>query len=308
MSDPELSLTGFCIPLREPFRGVAERKGILIEGESGWGEYSPFPGYSDGNEQWAWNAAVSCAGRPWPTPVRDSVQVHVTLGEVSPERAAGIVASSGCSAAKVKVGYPGDEARVEAVRDALGPGGRLIVDANGAWDLDLAVARIRRLGRFHLDLVEQPVATPDEMRILRRMVDVPLAADECMQTPADAEHLAKIEAADVLVLKVQNMGGIDPCLLAVERSGLPAIVSSLIETSVGLAAGLYLAAALPELPFPCGLGTAGLLKGDVVTDSLVPNEGFIEVRRPPVNPALLRRFRSNSPEEIPVLSPPAPGR
>lgn len=269
--------------------------GVLVKGPAGWAEYSPFPGYSDGNEPLAWQAAVSSATRPWPPAVRESVQVHATIPEVSAEKAAAMVAVSGCSAAKVKVGDDGEEARVEAVRHVLGPHGTLIVDANAAWDVDEALKRIRQLTRYNLDLVEQPVSSMWEMRRLRAAIEVPLAADESVRSPADAKSFAENEAADALVLKVQNMGGVGEALFAAELSGLPIIVSSLLETSVGIAAGLALAAALPELPYPCGLGTVGLLEGDVVADSLVPLSGVLAVRRPELDGSRLAPYECQLP-------------
>lgn len=281
---------GFRIPLRLPFRGVTERQGILLGGPSGWGEFSPFPGYSDGKEAPAWRAAFLSATEPWPSPLRRSVQVHVSVPEVSPEQAAEMVAASGCRAAKVKVGDAGEEGRVEAVRGALGRQGALIIDANGRWDFDLALQRIRCLGRYGVDLVEQPVATAGDMGRLRRTIDLPVAADELVGSVEDARYLAKMEAADVLVLKVQSMGGVNEGLRAVQGSGLPAVVSSPVETSVGIAAGLALAAALPELPFSCGLGTLDLLGGDVVREGLYQTGGELHVRRPEPDESLLVEY------------------
>jgi len=194
-----------------------------------------------------------------------------------------ILKRSGCNAAKVKVAEGDDEARLEAIRDALGPGGRITIDANGAWDVHQAMEAIRVFRRYGIDLVEQPVATVEEMKYLRKRIDIPIAADESAATPGQAERVARLEAADVLVLKVQHMGGVADALKAVESTGLPAIVSSLIETSVGLSAGLALAAALPELDYPCGLATASLLESDVVANPLLPVDGRIQVRRPDVD-------------------------
>ena len=173
-------------------------------------------------------------------------------------------ASAGCRTAKVKVAEPGqpesaDVERVAAVRDALGPGGRIRVDANGAWDVDTAVRRTRELDRAAggLEYVEQPCATVEELAAVRRQVDVPVAADESIRRAEDPLRVARLEAADVAVLKVQPIGGVAACLRVAEQIGLPVVVSSALETSVGIAAGLALAAALPELPYACGLATAG---------------------------------------------------
>ena len=285
----------FSIPMTTRFRGVTAREGVLLEGPQGWGEFSPFAEYPPAVcVRWL-DAAVEAATKPWPEPVRQRIPVNVTVPAVDPERAHAIVSSSGCSTAKVKVAEPGqteaeDLARVEAVRDALGRSGRLRVDANGAWDVDVAARIIGALQRFDLEYVEQPCADLEAMAALRRRVDVPLAADESVRTAADPLRVAGLEAADLIVLKVQPLGGVWPALRVAELAGLPAVVSSALETSVGLAAGLALAAALPELPYACGLGTGVLLEGDVVTDRLVPDDGGLTVRRPAVDEGLLASY------------------
>lgn len=284
----------FDIPLKVQFRGQARRTGAVLHGPQGWGEYSPFPGYPTDSRTYM-EAAYSAAFEPWPPPVRDWIPVHVTVPALSPEDAAALVKGSGCAAAKVKVAEGDDEARVEAVRDALGPGGRLVVDANGAWEVDQAVRNIRRLYRYSVDLVEQPVSGYLDMAKVRKAVEVPIAADELAFSEEAVRRIVKVEAADVLVIKVQCLGGVQASMRVVEASGLPVIVSNLIETSVGLSAGLALAAALPDLPYPCGLGTITLLDGDLVTDSLIP-EGGMDVRRPDVDLARLERFAGSQPD------------
>lgn len=191
-----------------------------------------------------------------------------------------MVRESGCRAAKVKVAEGNDELRLEAVRDALGPSGRLTVDANGAWSVEEAQKWIKVFARYGVELVEQPVADLDGMAKLRLLVDVPIAADELVTSPESARHIAALGAADVLVVKVQSIGGVARAMQAAESARLPVIVSSLLETSIGISAGLALAAALPDLPFPCGLATIQLLAGDVVADPLLPADGQLEVRRP----------------------------
>lgn len=280
----------FRIPLTTPFRGVTYRTGAVVAGPSGWGEYSPFPGYSDGEVDRCRAAAVACATVSWPEPLRASVPVHVTVPALGPDEAAALVRNSGCPAAKVKVAEGDDYSRVEAVRDALGPGGLITVDANGAWSVDQAVRQIDLLAPLGLALVEQPVRTLEEMSELRRRVEVPLAADELVTSAAQARRIAEGDAADALVLKVQSLGGIHESIRTVQSSGLPGIVSSLVETSVGLSAALALAAALDELPYTCGLDTAGLLAGDLVAEPLLAHDGAMRVRRPEADPQLLARW------------------
>ena len=286
-----LGVKGFQIPLRLRFRGVDRRSGLLFKGVEGWGEFSPFPEYGPELTRHWRAAAVEAATRPWPAPRRTAIPVNVTVPATTPERAAAIVAASGCSTAKVKVGEGDDLARVRAVRDALGPAGKIRVDVNGAWDLDEAARQIRRLSPLGLEYVEQPVRSAGDMARLRRLVDVPLAADELVRLAEDPLHLRLGEVADLVVLKVQPLGGVWRALEVAEAIGLPAVVSSAVETSIGIAAGLALAAALPELPYACGLATVLLLEGDVVAEPLVPANGCIHLRRPEVDPGALDRWR-----------------
>lgn len=285
----------YSIPMRTRFRGVDHREGVLISGPAGWGEFSPFAEY-EAKECARWLAAArEAAYDGWPPPRRDLIAVNATIPAVDPARAHALTAASGCRTAKVKVAERGqrdadDLARVEAVRDALGPAGRLRIDVNGAWDVDHAVAMIKALGRFDLEYVEQPCATLAELATVRRRVDVPVAADESIRRADDPLRVRAAEAADVAVLKVQPLGGVRAALRIAEACGLPVVVSSAVETSVGLAAGLALAAALPELPYACGLGTLSLLAGDVVADPLTPDGGAIAVRRPSLDAAALAPF------------------
>ncbi|WP_233510998.1 o-succinylbenzoate synthase [Actinomadura craniellae] len=281
--------------MRTRFRGITTREGMLLHGPAGWGEFSPFAEYGPAESARWLAAAREAAEEGWPAPVRDRIPVNVTVPAVGPVRARELVEESGCRTAKVKVAEPGqgeadDLARVEAVRDALGPAGRIRVDVNGGWDPDRAVRMIRLLDRFDLEYVEQPCATLEELALVRRRVDVPVAADESIRRAEDPLRVRAAEAADVAVLKVQPLGGVRAALRVAEACGLPVVVSSAVETSVGLAAGLALAAALPALPYACGLATLSLLEGDVVTDPLRPVAGEIPVRRPEVDEAALRRY------------------
>lgn len=287
-------LRPFRVPMRQRFRGVTERTGVLLQGPAGWGEFSPFPEYGpDYAARWL-AAALEAAAAPFPAAVRDRVPVNTTVPAVDPVTAHRLVTTSGCSTAKVKVAEPGQELaddveRCAAVRAALGPGGAVRVDANGAWDVATAVLSITRLARAAggLEYVEQPCRTLEELREVRRRIDVPLAADESVRTAADPVRIAGLDAADVIVVKVQPLGGVVRALEVVAAAGLPAVVSSALETSVGLAAGVALAAALPELPYACGLGTATLLISDVTDRPLQPIEGHLEVRRVAPEAALM---------------------
>jgi len=297
---PELlgTLRAFAIPMRTRFRGITVREGALIRGPAGWGEFSPFAEYGP-RESARWLAsAIESATVPWPAQVRDRVPVNVTVPAVGPERAAQIVAASGCLTAKVKVAERGqasseDIERVAAVRDALGPGGRIRVDANGGWSVPVAARMLRELDRYRLEYAEQPCATLDELAQVRRLVDIPVAADESIRKADDPLRVRAAGAADIVMVKVQPLGGVRPALRIAEACGLPVVVSSAVDTSVGLAAGLALAAALPELPYACGLATMSLLSGDVTAEPLAESGGELPVRRPAPDPGALARWETD---------------
>ena len=279
----------FDLALTTRFRGVTRRSGLLLHGAAGWGEWSPFPEYVRPEIDAWWAAAVESATTQWPAAVRDSVPVNSIVPAVPAQVAGRYALAGGCSTAKVKVGEASqaltdDLARVEAVRDALGPQGRVRIDANGAWSVDQALAAIRELARFDLEYVEQPCASVEELAELRLALarahlDVSIAADESIRRSGDPERVVALQAADIAVLKVQPLGGVRRCLELAERLGLPVVVSSALESSVGIAAGVALAAALPELPYACGLNTLALLDRDVTATPLVVRDGLLQVRR-----------------------------
>ena len=292
------------VPMTTRFRGITVREGVLLEGPGGWGEWSPFLEYDPAvAEPWLRCAEEAAAG-DWPAPLRDRVPVNVTVPAVGPERAHDIVARSGCRTAKVKVAEPGqdeaeDEARLEAVRDALGPDGLVRIDVNGLWDVDTALIRLPVLDRAAggLEYVEQPVAQVEDLAVVRRRQHVPVAADESIRRAADPYRVRDLEAADVAVLKVQPLGGVRACLRIAEDIGLPVVVSSALETSVGIAAGVALAASLPALPHACGLATVALLTDDLAAEPLLPVDGALPVGRPTVDPAAFDRLAA-APERV----------
>ncbi|MEU7789613.1 o-succinylbenzoate synthase [Amycolatopsis sp. NPDC049159] len=276
----------YAIPLRTRFRGITVREGVLLRGPAGWGEFCPFADYSDAESAPWLRAALEASETGWPAPVRDRVEVNTTVPVVAPEKAYELVRASGCRTAKVKVADPrvslaDDCARVEAVRDALGPDGAIRVDANTAWDVATAVRAITDLDKAAggLEYAEQPCPTIDDLAEVRRKVGVRIAADESIRRAEDPLKVAVAGAADIAVLKVAPLGGVRRALEVAEACGLPCVVSSAVETSVGLAAGLALAGALPELEFACGLGTISLLAGDVSAEPLSPVDGFLPVLR-----------------------------
>jgi len=297
----------YAIGLRTRFRGLDVRHGMLLEGPAGWAEFAPFDDYDIAACVPWWQAAVEAATVGWPAPVRDRIPVNVTIPACAPDRAAAIIAAHpGAHTAKVKVAEAGqtlgeDLERVAAVRDALGTAGWIRVDANGGWpDPEVAAAAIVALHReVGLQYVEQPCATVEQLARVRRLVDVPIAADESIRRAADPLRVAREHAADIAVIKVAPLGGVAAALRLIEAIGLPVVVSSALETSVGIAAGVALAAALPELPYACGLATVALLDRDVCAEPLLAVDGYLPVRRAVPDPAALAALAA--PHDVSVM-------
>jgi O-succinylbenzoate synthase len=298
------------LPMRVRFRGLLEREVLLLRGPSGWGEFGAFVEYGD-DEAARWLAAALEAGwGSWPAALRDSVPVNATVPAVAAEDVAAVLERfPGARTAKIKVAEPGqpladDLDRVAATADALGgAGARVRVDANGGWSVAEALDALPRLaaaaGSATFEYAEQPCGSIEELAELRAALAraghrIPVAADESVRKAEDPLRVAVSGAADVVVVKVAPLGGVRPALAVAEQlgaqHGLPVVVSSALDTSVGIAAGLALAAALPELPYACGLATVGLFEHDVTDDALVPDSGSIAVRRAVADPERLRRF------------------
>ncbi|MBW0118474.1 o-succinylbenzoate synthase, partial [Pseudonocardia abyssalis] len=203
----------YSLPMTTRFRGITVREGLLLEGPAGWGDFCPFPEYADPEARAWFDAAHEAAFDGWPAPVRDTVPVNAIVPAVSPSVAHAMVVASGCGTAKVKVAdapgsLPDDLARVEAVRDAVGPGGHVRVDANARWSVDEAVVAIRSLDRAAggLQYVEQPCESLADLAAVRRRVDVRIAADESIRRASDPLKVAVAGAADVVVLKCAPLG------------------------------------------------------------------------------------------------------
>ncbi|MGO3147814.1 MAG: o-succinylbenzoate synthase [Leucobacter sp.] len=278
------------IPTRTRFRGISVREAVIFEGPNGASEFSPFLEYDDAEASRWLAAAIEFGWGEIPAPLRDSIPVNATVPAVGPEDVPGILARfPGCTTAKVKVAERGqtlqdDIDRVRAVREVMGADALIRIDANGGWTVHEARTAITALAEFTLDYAEQPCATVPELAELRQQLggSVRIAADESVRKAEDPLAVARAGAADLIVVKVQPLGGIVPALRVIEEAGLPVIVSSALDTSIGISMGLHLAAALPVgmLAGACGLGTVALLKGDVAVEPLLPVNGELPVRRP----------------------------
>ena len=268
---------------------------VLVEGPQGWGEFSPL-GDDDLATTARWLTAATEPGTVgWPDPVRGRIPVAVGVPAVDAVSAHHIVTESRCRTATVEVGSGDDVARLQAVRDALGVGGAIRCDAHGRWRRDEAAAAIARLDRAAggLEFVARPCRDAGDVAALRRSIDIRIA----MVASAEA---GPAEAADIALLTCGPLGGARRALRVAERTGLPCVVTSGPQTTIGLGAGLALAGALPDLPFACDL--AAMPDGDVVADSrrLRPVDGFLPVApMPPApQPDLLARHAVTDPDRV----------
>jgi O-succinylbenzoate synthase len=268
------------LPMRVRFRGIDVREVALFEGPVGWGEFGAFLEYGPVEAAHWLASAVEAAYTEPPKPRRTRIPINATVPTVDAARVPDVLARfPGARTAKVKVAEPGqtladDVARVNAVR-ALVPTVR--VDANGGWTVQEAVAAARALtADGPLEYLEQPCATVPELAEVRRLVDVPVAADESIRKADDPLLVVRAKAADIAVVKVAPLGGVARMLDIAGQIDVPIVVSSALDSAVGMSRGLLAAACLPDLRHACGLGTGGLFVEDV-TDPSPPVDGYLPV-------------------------------
>lgn len=275
------------LPMRVRFRGITVREVALFDGPAGWGEFGAFLEYQPPESAHWLASGIEAAYGVSPTPRRVLIPINATVPAVSAAEVPDVLARfPGAGTAKVKVAEPGqtladDVARVAAVR-ALVPVVR--VDANGGWTVTQAVEAARALGP--LEYLEQPCATVEELAEVRRLIDVPVAADESIRKAEDPFRVVNLAAADIAVVKVAPLGGVRRLLDIAAAIGIPLVVSSALDSAVGMSRGLLAAACLPNLPHACGLGTGGLFVEDVV-DPVPPVDGYLRIGPVTPDPARL---------------------
>ncbi len=276
------------VPLRSKFRGVTFREALLFKGSARYAEFSPFLEYED-QEASVWlKAALEFANSPINKPLRDTIEINATLPAVSEAKIAGVLENFGSfKTVKIKVSETGqnledDLARITAVKN-LYPEARIRLDANGGYSMEQAIALLQKLDGIPIEYFEQPVSTVEELLELKKVMvssglGVKIAADESIRKASDPILVSESGAADIAVLKVQPLGGISRSLEIASQMNMEPVVSSALETSLGISQGLFLASQLPALTYACGLGTVSLLESDIAKNPLIPVNGFLEVQ------------------------------
>ena len=290
------SLRVLALPMRTTFRSLDVRETALIKGESGWGEFAPFVEYSD-QESLPWlESAIEAADKPLSPALRELIPINATVPASNDEAEIEQIMSwyPGVDTVKIKVGtgIREDLARIKAVRKYL-PKAKIRIDVNGSWSPDDALININAIynevAGDSLEYVEQPVANLDELKQLKEgiSVDVKIAGDEVLRKAKDPFAISLDGAIDILMLKVSPLGGIKRAMDLAIHHKLPVVVSSALESAVGISHGLALAARLPELDYACGLGTSALFNQDISHIPII--NGAIKVKNYPIDIAQIER-------------------
>jgi len=272
------SLRVISLPMKTNFRGINHREVAFFEGPQGWAEFSPFLEYSD-EESSRWLAcAIEAATQAPPALYRSSIAVNATLPALNGESEISqiLAAFPGCTTIKIKVGTNEEEdlARIAMVRK-LSPHAKIRIDVNGLWSVDQASRFLERCGE--IEYVEQPCASVEELRELKSRVDVKIVGDEILRKSTNPFEVDLKGAIDIVMLKVQPLGGIANAHALAAHHKLPVVVSSALESAVGINYGLTLAASFQELSFDCGLATGSLLASNVADLAIV--DGKMQITR-----------------------------
>lgn len=292
------SLQVLSLPTRTNFRSVTKREVALFKGPNGWGEFSPFLEYEKEEAAYWLGAGIEAAFGQLPLTHRDEIEVNATLPSVDTKIDVANILSwyPGAKVVKIKVGgdLNLDIARIENAF-AVNPNFKVRLDVNGGWSVkeatDSVSQIIDRIGIEKIEYIEQPVATLDELRELQ--LPIPVVGDEVIRKAADPFAIELNGACDILMLKVSPLGGINRAKAIAAHHKLPVVVSSALESAVGISHGIKLAAALPESKFACGLGTGKLLANDVA--DLPITDGRMKVTT--VNPSGMLNYQA-APERI----------
>ena len=281
------------IPVKNTFRGIKSREIALFEGPAGWSEFSPFLEY-DNKQSATWmKAALEAATKPAPTPLRNEVMVNATLPNIKPGEVEKVLSNfDGCTTIKIKINdFTIDrELLIESLKHV--PNARFRLDINGGWTLDEAIVNLKNYeGEFAglIDYVEQPCIDIADLKVLKNETGIKIAVDESIRKFLGSDLTILKDVADIAVIKWAPSGGINAALDLIKQISLPVVVSSALDSSVGISHGLALACAIPNLYGACGLATVALLEGDVTSDSLLASKGVIANRK--ITPDRISEFK-----------------
>ena len=284
------------IPTKTDFRGINSREAFIFRGSQGWSEFSPFIEYGALESSHWLAAAIEGAYKPWPKLKRKSIAINATLPRIPAEKVSTFLNNyPGCTTIKMKVNdFESDADRLEAVLDIL-PDAKIRLDVNGGWTLAEARGYLHdyfmRFGHV-FEYIEQPCESLDDLATLKSEVPMKIAVDETIRKFIGSDFTSVAQIADVVVMKWAPSGGIAAAQKIISDIGLPAVISSAIDTGIGISHGLALAASLDSLEYACGLGTTALLVEDIATISMRPVDGLMHVDRAEPNLELLDKYQA----------------
>ena len=284
------------IPTTTNFRGINYREAALFRGEAGWSEFSPFLEYG-AEESATWlKAAFEAAHQPWPELKRSAIPINATLPRVSPDRVSEILKFfPGCTTIKIKVDSFEADRELVAAALAYNPEAKIRIDVNGGWSREAALVNLSAFHNYFgevFEYVEQPCDSLVDLADVKKRIPIKIAADEAIRKNLGSDFSALSEIADVAIVKWAPSGGITAARKLISEIGLPAVISSALDTGIGISHGLALAASLDQLDFACGLGTVALLESDICDPAVIVRNGAIDVARMVPTPALLAKYRA----------------
>ncbi len=290
------------IPTRTNFRGINFREAALFQGPEGWSEFSPFLEYGPTESKTWLTAAIEGAYRPWPAAVRTEIEVNATLPRVSADQVAQLLNRfPGCKTVKIKVNdFVTDSNLIEATLDHI-PDAKIRLDVNGGWTLQEALLNLHdyhlRFGKV-FEYVEQPCLDLSDLKKLKAEIPIKIAVDESIRKYLNSDMGELRDCADIAIIKWAPSGGIAAAKELIMQIGLPTVVSSALDTGIGISHNVALASSLTELPYACGLGTVALLVDDIVSPALIPHEGKLRRERVVPDSALLHKYRATEDRQI----------
>jgi len=286
------------IPTRTSFRGITTREVAIFRGSAGWSEFAPFVEY-EASEAKSWmQAALEAAYKPWPELKRAEIEINATLPRVSADRVPEILKRfPGAKSIKIKVDdFEVDSDLVEAALD-FNPEVKIRLDVNGGWDLKQALLN---LYNYHLrfgnvfEYIEQPVFELTDLKLLKSEIPMKIAVDESIRKALNSDLSVLKDCADVAIIKWAPGGGFENTKKLIKEIGLPVVISSALDTGIGISHGLALAASQETLDYACGLGTISLFESDICLAENAMKDGKLKVNRAIPDEILVEKYRASA--------------
>lgn len=283
------NLLTFRVELTDAMRGNSFREGVLIKGDYGWSEFAPFPHHTiEHSTRWL-QAALEMAWTKLPDPKTETIEVNAISTSPLSEKAIEIIEASGCKTIKIKLAGSDLKKDLDFLAEILNYKQNMVfrIDFNGCLNVEDAAKYCNELNKFNVEYVEQPCASLEETALLKKKTQINIAIDETLRLSTDSIDPVTIkrisEIADFVVIKPIPVGGIKRFQNIAEQVlafGKKVVVSGSMDTSIGLYETALAQSLIDEkYRLVAGGGTGSILSTDVVSKSVKPHNGVIEVTR-----------------------------